>query len=239
MANITTEFPPSNLLVNPHEEKDLYAHISVDCVILGFDNESLKVLLIQHNGGPKDGEWALPGDFVHIAQSLESTPYDLLKRLTGIEDIFIRQLGAFGAIDRVDYRRIITIAYYALISPQSYVLKIGPGARDVAWFNVNDTPCLIFDHDLILQKAIDKVRVDLDHMPIGLELLPEQFTLSQLQKFYEVVLDAKLDTRNFRRKLLNSKVLIDTGKVDSSVPYRAPKLYQYNKAAYPNYSFPK
>lgn len=222
----------SSTLVDPSPELELMADVSVDCVILGFEEDKLKVLLVQHNGGPKDGAWALPGDFIGKNRHLADMPYDVLRRLTGIEDIFVNQLGAFGAIERVDYRRIITVAYYALVSPQKYTLKIGAGAKDVRWFPVTEVPELIFDHGVILQSAIEQLRRDLSVMPIGYELLPKEFTLTQMQRLYEAIIGEKLDTRNFRRKILKSKILFDTGKIDDSVPYRAPKLFTFDKDIY-------
>ncbi len=221
--------PHSKVLANPSPEKDLIPSLSVDCVILGFEDDVLKVLLIQHEGGPRDGEWGLPGDFVHRNMDLEMMPYDVLRRLTGIEDIFVDQFGAFGACDRVDYRRIITIGYYALISPGKYQLKKGSGARKVEWFPVDASPSLIFDHSELLNATIRKLQKDLEEKPIGLELLPEEFTLTQMQKLYEAILGEKQDTRNFRRKVSNLKILIDTGKMDRTAPHRAPKLYKFDK----------
>ncbi len=219
----------SQVLVNPLPEADLLLNVSVDCVILGFDEEALKVLLVQHNGGPRDGEWALPGDFVDKKSNLAEMPYQVLNRLAGIKDIYVNQLGAFGDLNRVDYRRIVTIAYYALINTHNYTLKIGPGAKNVEWFDIDKVPDLIFDHSNILNTAITKIRRDLDFEPIGYELLPRNFTLTQMQKLYEAILGEQLDTRNFRRKILKGNILIDTGKVASDVPYRAPKLYSFKK----------
>ncbi|WP_235298416.1 NUDIX hydrolase [Portibacter marinus] len=225
-----TFHPFSQTLINPSPEENLIPSLSVDCVILGFEDDQLKVLLIQHHGGPKDGEWALPGDFVHKNIDLESMPYEVLKRLTGIEDIFVDQFGAFGACERVDYRRIITIGYYALISPGKYELKIGNGAKKVQWFAVDRVPCLIFDHNELVEAAIRQLQMDLDIKPIGNNLLPEEFTLTQMQKLYEAILGEKQDTRNFRRKIANLKILKETGKVDDSAPHRAPKLYQFDQS---------
>lgn len=221
--------PQSQLLANPSPEEELMSSISVDCVILGFEDENLKVLLIQHHGGPKDGEWALPGDFIKKDMDLEKMPYDVLDRLTGIKDIFVDQFGTFGNVDRVDYRRIITVGYYALVSPQKYELILGKGAKKVEWFDVSNTPSLIFDHSYLLTSAINKLQEDLETKPIGHELLPEEFTLTQMQKLYEAILGEKQDIRNFRRKILNLKILEETGNVDDSVPYRAPKLYKFKK----------
>jgi len=222
--------PHSQVLANPIPEIDLMSSVSVDCVILGFEENKLKVLLIQHKGGPKDGEWALPGDFVQKDMDLNEMPYEVLHRLTGIKDIFVEQLGAFGQSTRVDYRRIITIGYYALINPRKYELKIGSGARKIKWFPISDTPCLIFDHNSILNSAIKKLQDDLEIKPIGSELLPEEFTLTQMQNLYESILGEKQDTRNFRRKIANLRILKDTGKVDHSAPHRAPKLYEFVKS---------
>lgn len=222
--------PQSQLLANPSPSEDLMPSLSVDCVILGFEEDQLKVLLIQHSGGPRDGEWALPGDFVNKNLDLEQMPYNVLERLTGISNIFVEQLGAFGDCQRVDYRRIVTIGYYALISPQQYELILGPGARKVNWFNVGVTPELIFDHKAILQAAISKLQEDLEIKPIGHNLLPKEFTLTQLQKLYEAILGEKQDTRNFRRKISNLKILKDTGKTDESAPHRAPKLFTFDKS---------
>ncbi len=229
VPNTESYHAQSQLLADPTPKSELMAGVSVDCVILGFEEEKLKVLLIQHNGGPKDGCWALPGDFVNNNCNLGEMPYEVLHRLTGIQDIFVNQLGAFGNLERVDYRRIITVAYYALISPQKYVLKIGAGAKDVKWFEMHEVPKLIFDHKEILDAAIQKLRRDINIFPIGFELLADKFTLTQVQKLYEAILGGKLDTRNFRRKIIKSNMLIDTGKVDHSVPYRAPKLFRFNK----------
>ncbi len=222
--------PQSQLLANPTPKEQLMPSLSVDCVIIGFEEEQLKVLLIQHQGGPKDGEWALPGDFVKKGMDLNRMPYDVLERLTGIRDIFVDQLGAFGDCERVDYRRIITIGYYALISPQNYELTLGLGANQVEWFNVNQTPNLIFDHSEILNAAVSKIQEDLETKPIVHELLPKEFTLTQMQKLYEAILGKRQDTRNFRRKINNLKILIDTGKSDDEAPHRAPKLFTFDKS---------
>lgn len=222
--------PQSQLLANPTPQKHLMPSLSVDCVTLGFENDQLKILLIQHCGGPRDGKWALPEDFVHKHLDLDQMPHHVLQRLTGINSLFVEQLGAFGSCHHVEYRRIITIGYYALINPQNYELILGPGARKVAWFNLDDAPDLIFEHRQILDAAIKKVQEDLESKLIGNKLLPKVFTLTQLQKLYEAILGEKQDTRNFRRKIHNLKILKDTGKTDETAPYRAPKLFTFDKS---------
>jgi len=207
-------------------------NISVDCCIFGFEENKLKVLLIQHARGRSKGQWALPGEFVLNDLDLKDMPYHVLERLTGITEIFVEQLGTYGQLDRVDYGRIITVAYYALISPQKHQLRPGSDAVDVAWVDMQEIPELIYDHNSILEHAMIKLKERIKTYPIGFELLPEKFTLTQIQRLYEVILGHELDTRNFRRKMLSSKILIATSEVDNSVPYRAPKLYTFDKVRY-------
>lgn len=221
-----------NNLADPSPAQGLLSHISVDCVVFGFEDNELKVLLLQHDGGPTHNSWALPGNFIHEDVELEEVPYLILEQRTGIKEIFVKQLGSFGALDRVHYRRVITISFYALVNAEKYELKSGDGAKNVQWFSLQEVPELVFDHNEILEHALDRLRRDLHFFPIGEELLPSKFTLTQLQQLYEAILDKELDTRNFRRKIKSSKILKDTGEYDTNVPYRNPKLYQFNKKVY-------
>ncbi len=220
------------ILSDPPAKGRMISNLSVDCCIFGFENNDLKVLLVQHASGRSQGQWALPGEFVLKDRNLQEMPHHVLQRLTGLENIFVEQLGTFGRLDRVDYGRIITIAYYALISPQKYNLKVGADALDVAWVNVAEATKLIYDHNEILDYAMIKLRDRIKTYPIGFELLPDKFTLTHIQKLYEAMLGHSLDTRNFRRKMLSSKLLQATSEVDDSVPYRAPKLYTFDKERY-------
>ncbi len=225
-------YPISATLIDPKPAEQLMPSVSVDCLIFGFEDDQLKILLIQHADGPMKDQWALPGDFVQEDSNLKEMPYKVLERITGIKDIFIEQLGAFGDVNRVHYRRIITIAYYALISPGNFALKIGKGAMDVGWFAVEDVEALIFDHQDILAFGLHRLKEKIRTVPIGIELLPKRFTLTQLQKLYEAILQKKLDTRNFRRKMLSSKILKGTGEYARDVPYRAPELFEFDKKEY-------
>ncbi len=219
-------------LATPNPSNLVMDNLSVDCVIFGFDDFKIKVLLIQHGRGPMKGKWALPGDYVLKSLSIDEMPIEVLRRLTGLTDVYVEQFGTYGHLDRVDYRRVITIGYYAFISPQSHALIKGEGASDVKWFDINELPSLIFDHNDILKDAIGKLKIKARTEPLGFELLNEKFTLTQLQKLYEAILGHSLDTRNFRRKILNLDTLIDLDEVDDSLPHRAPALYSFDKEKY-------
>lgn len=222
----------NQLLINPRPSNATMSSLSVDCVIFGLDEGKLKVLLIQHDGGPRDGLWALPGDYVHKDLSISEMPHNVLERLTGLTDVYVDQLGTFGDLGRVFDRRVITIAYYALVASKKYFLEKGPGAKDVKWYPLDELPHLIYDHAEILEQAKLKLRDKLKKEPVGFELLPTKFTLTQLQKVYEVVMDVKLDTRNFRKKILKTKLVIGLDERDESVPYRAPQLYKFDYEVY-------
>jgi 8-oxo-dGTP diphosphatase len=219
-------------LAEPNPMHLVMPNVSVDCVIFGFENFELKVMLIQHGRGPMKDQWALPGDYVLANTSIEEMPHEVLRRLTGMNNVYVKQFGAYGGLNRVDYRRVITIAYFALISPQKYTITKGEGTNDVRWFSLNEIPHLIFDHNLILNDAIGQLKLKARIEPLGFELLSEKFTLTQLQKLYEAILGHQLDTRNFRRKILSLDTLIDLDEVDDSVPHRAPALFSFDHVKY-------
>jgi hypothetical protein len=222
-------------LAQPNPADYIISNISVDCSIFGFEDSKLKLLLIQHGRGPMISQWALPGDYLAKDMDLNTMPIEVLKRLTGLNDVYVEQLGAFGDLNRVDYRRVVTIAYYALISPRKFELKIGEGASNVAWFDIDQIPTLIFDHNLIVQKSLERIRQDIKIHPIGFELLPKKFTLTNIQRLYEEISGIKLDTRNFRRKILATGILTNLNEVDSTVPYRAPALFAFDQEKYNKY----
>jgi 8-oxo-dGTP diphosphatase len=222
-------------LAEPNPSDYVVSNISVDCAIFGFEDSRLKVLLIQHGRGPMESRWALPGDYLSKDLDLNVMPNEVLRRLTGLKNVYVEQLGAFGELNRVDYRRVVTVAYFALISPQKFQLHKGEGASDVRWFDISEVPSLIFDHNLIIVKALDRLRQDVKVHPIGFELLPKKFTLTNIQRLYEEILGVKLDTRNFRRKILSTEILKNLNEVDRSVPYRAPALFSFDKKKYVKY----
>ena len=231
--------------------------ISVDCVIFGFDKSGLRVLLNQidkealQNALPKqassdqikliyekhpvltsDNYWSLFGEHVPEQQDLDEFAKDLLFQATGLNDVYLQQINAFGSLDRVPYTRVITIGYYALINPDYYSLKQSNLAKSLQWFNLSELPTLCFDHEIIIKEALNKLRQEVMYHPVGFHLLPEKFTLTEIQSLYEVILSKKMDTRNFRKKLAKMELLVDSGEKQQNVAHRAAKLYQFDIQVY-------
>lgn len=205
---------------------------SVDCVIFGYGEEGLKILLVECNLEPFIGKWSLLGDFVSHTEDLQTAAYRVLKRYTGLEDIFLEQVATFGEKGRHPLGRVITTAYYALMKLQAYNNSVATDGLAVRWFPLHEIPPLAFDHGEILSSCHAKLQKSLRERPIGFELLPRMFTLSQLRTLYEVVLGISLDKRNFRRKLGSLNILVDTGINQSDVSHRPAKLYSFDYAAY-------
>ena len=207
--------------------------LTVDCVIFGLDPEmQLKVLLIQRGKQPFKGFWALPGGFVGMNETLEDAALRELREETGVKDVYIEQLYTFGHPMRDPRGRVVSIAYYALINLSKHPVHADTDAENVAWFDMNELPELAFDHLHIFEIAINRLRAKVRYQPIGFELLPEQFTLSQLQTFYESILGVKeLNKRNFRTRILKMNVLKEVGKQEG-VAHRPATLYQFDKAQY-------
>lgn len=207
--------------------------LTVDCVIFGFEaTAALKVLLIRRKLPPYEGEWALPGGFVQMEESVDEAAVRELQEETGVADVFLEQLYTFGAVGRDPRDRIVSVAYYALINLQQQTLKASTDASDAQWFEVSDVPPLGFDHAEIFHCALTRLRGKIRYEPIGFELLPTVFTLSQLQKLYEQILERPIDKRNFRKKLLKMDLLIDTGDKETGVAHRAAQLYRFDTQKY-------
>ncbi len=207
--------------------------LTVDCLVFGLDAElELKIMLIKRNIPPFQGQWAIPGGFVRMDETLEQAALRELQEETGIHDVYLEQLYTFGDLGRDPRDRTVTVAYYALINLVEQQVQAATDASDADWFLLNDLPELAFDHDQIVQTAIARLRSKIRYEPIGFELLPKNFTLSQLQKLYETVLNRPLDKRNFRKKILSMDLLIDTGEVQHKVSHRAAKLYQFDEDKY-------
>ena len=212
----------------------VYPHpaVTVDAVVFGFDETELKVLLIERAGEPYRGSWALPGGFVDLAESLDDAARRELAEETGVERLYLEQLYTFGAPDRDPRERVISVAYYALVRLADYPVRAASDARDVRWFPVSELPRLAFDHAAILDTALRRLRGKIRYEPIGFELLPAKFPLSELQRLYEVVLEQPLDKRNFRKKILAMGLLADTGETQQDVAHRAARLYRFDEPAY-------
>lgn len=177
------------------------ASITVDCVIFGFNEDKLKILAIKRSSKPESGKWALPGGFMEKGESLEQAADRVLEMLTGVEGIYMEQIQAFSNVKRHPEGRVVTIGFFALINPENFELKPSKHASEAEWFELDDMPTLAFDHEDIFDAGLSMLRREIKLRPIGFELLPTKFTLTDLQKLYEAIIEGDLDRRNFRRKI--------------------------------------
>ncbi len=189
-------------------------------------------MLIQRALPPFEGKWALPGGFVRVDETLDDAARRELEEETSLRKIFLEQLYTFSTVDRDPRERIISVAYYALVNLRDHQVQAATDARDAAWFGVHDVPSLAFDHAEILRLALDRLRGKLRYQPIGFELLPKKFTLSELQHLYELVLERQLDKRNFRKRVLAMDLLEETDEVQQDVAHRAARLYRFDERKY-------
>ena len=209
--------------------------VTVDCVIFGLGaSDKLKVLLIERGKNPYKDFWALPGGFVDMDEDLEAAALRELKEETGVKNVFIEQLYTFGTPNRDPRGRVITVAYFALINLTEHPVKASSDARNVNWFEIDKLPQLAFDHQNILETAIERLRSKVRYQPIGFELLPEEFTLPQLQKLYETILGRELNKRNFRTRFLKMGILKEVGR-QKGVAHRPAKLYSFDKEQYEDF----
>jgi 8-oxo-dGTP diphosphatase len=206
--------------------------LTVDCVVFGLDEQDLKVLLIRRGQDPYKGSWALPGGFVQVEESLEQAAMRELREETGVTRVYLEQLYTFGTPDRDPRERVVSVAYYALVQLMGHDVQAATDAADAAWFALDDIPDLAFDHGAIFETALARLRGKVRYQPVGFELLPPKFTLTQLQQLYEHILDRPIDKRNFRKKILGMGLLIELDEVERDVAHRAARLYRFDKDAY-------
>jgi len=206
--------------------------LAVDCVVFGLDESDLKVLLIQRKLQPFQHTWALPGGFVRIDETLDEAARRELEEEAGVTDVFLEQLYTFGALDRDPRERVVSVAYYALAKLSDHRIRAATDAMGVGWFGLDDLPKLAFDHTEIVLRAHERLRGKVRYAPIGFELLPPRFSLTQLQRLYEIVLGTDLDKRNFRKKILAMDLLVETDEVEQGVRHRAARLYRFDRRKY-------
>ena len=207
--------------------------VTVDAVVFGYDGTDMKVLLIQRKNEPFENCWALPGGFVDMEEDLETAVKRELEEETGLKDIFFEQLYTFGAPNRDPRGRVISIAYFALVKKTDFFYaKAASDAKDLKWFSMSNLTQLAFDHNEILSMAMDRIRGKVRWQPIGFELLPTKFPLSELQHIYETILGGKLDKRNFRKNILKMDILMELDEFQQDVSHRAARLYSFDQEKY-------
>jgi len=208
------------------------AALAVDCVVFGLDISDLKVLLIQRRIPPFQHAWALPGGFVRLDETLDVAARRELSEEAGVTDVYLEQLYTFGDIDRDPRERVVTVAYYALAKLSDHRIRAATDAMGVGWFALDDLPKLAFDHAMIVTAAHERLRGKVRYAPVGFELLPPRFSLTQLQRLYEIILGTDLDKRNFRKKILSMELLVETEEYEQGVRHRAARLYRFDRRRY-------
>jgi 8-oxo-dGTP diphosphatase len=207
--------------------------VAVDCIIFGFDGEHVKILVIQRGFAPQKQSWSLMGGFLQPGESMEVSANRILKQLTGLEGVYMEQLQAFGEVDRDPVERTIAVTYYALIDIQQYEKQLSQDYH-AEWFLLQDMPDLIFDHNKMVEMAKNRLRYKAALHPILFELLPEKFTIPQLQNLYEGLYDTTFDKRNFSRKVLASGLLIKQKDKDKENSRKGAYYYILDKGKYSN-----
>jgi len=198
--------------------------VSVDCVIFGYDEKRLKILLIKSDLKEFEGMYSLLGDLVKPNEDMEDAPYRVLQERTGLHDVYLEQVQTFGNIGRHPSGRVITTAYYSLVNIKSHKLQLT--ANELHWHNVDEIEKLAFDHKLILNTCLQRLREKVLEYPVIFNLLPEKFSLRELQDLYEAILGLGLDRRNFRKRITLKNWLVDLNEMEEDVPHRPGKLYK-------------
>jgi ADP-ribose pyrophosphatase YjhB (NUDIX family) len=206
-------------------------NVAVDCIIFGFDDEGLKLLLLQRTFEPASGKWSLMGGFLRKDESIENAASRVLQNLTGLTNVYMEQLSAFGDLERDPGARVISVAYYALININNYD-KYLVKQHNAHWIKITDLPELIFDHKQMVDKALRRLRRKASTQPVGFNHLPEKFTLPQLQRLYQAIYQVDFDKRNFRKKILSLGILEKMEEKDKESSKRGAYLYRFNEVKY-------
>ncbi|MGL5937323.1 MAG: NUDIX hydrolase [Phocaeicola sp.] len=206
-------------------------YLAVDCIIFGFDEGELKVLLLKRNFEPALGKWSLMGGFLQKEESLDQAAQRVLKELTGLENLYMEQVGTFGEIERDPGERVVSVAYYALINVNEYDRELVQ-KHNAQWVKIDELPELIFDHPEMIAKAREQMKHKTSDKPIGFKLLPDSFTLTQLQQLYEAIQGEEIDKRNFRKRVAEMDFIEKTEEKDRRGSKRGAYLYKFNDKAY-------
>ncbi|REL38040.1 NUDIX domain-containing protein [Rhodohalobacter sp. SW132] len=216
--------------VNQYEEYDRI-FVALDCIIFGFDRQNLNLLLIKRDFEPEKGKWSLMGGFLNKDESLDDAANRILYELTGLKNIYLEQLHGFGSVDRDPVDRTVSIAYYALINIHDHDEDLSSDYQ-AKWFPIDEVPDLIFDHEEMVEAAKERLRYKASNQPVGFELLPDKFTLPELQQLYEVIYETEFDKRNFRRRMLSMDVLEKTNEKQKKYSKKGAFLYKFNGEKY-------
>jgi 8-oxo-dGTP diphosphatase len=209
--------------------------VAVDAIVFGYQNNGLYVLLIQQKFGTQESYWALPGGLVKNNESLQNAVKRELKEETNISVNYFEQLFTFGDdVFRDPRNRVISVAYFALVDSSKLKVKADTDAENAQWFKINEIPALAFDHNIILVKAIDRLKAKLTYEPIGFDLLPKEFLFSELENLYCTILEKEIDRRNFRKKILSFEIIEETDQYSPTKTGRPAKLFRFNKLKYNN-----
>jgi len=202
--------------------------IAVDCVIFGFDKDQLKLLFVKRSRPPQEGGWSLMGGFLQTHETLETAAHRILTKWTGLKNVYLEQFHNFSNLDRDPGERVLSVAVYALIKIDDSDMELAK-THGAEWFDINKIPKLIFDHDQMLEMALGIIKHKSLFEPIGFELLPDKFTIPQLQKLYEAILQQKLDNANFRKKILSMKAIRKLNEKDKEFSKRGAYYYQFDQ----------
>lgn len=206
-------------------------YVATDCIIFGFDSGNLKLLIFKRRVKPLMGEWSLIGSFVRLDEDVAEAAKRVLKEITGLENVFMEELKTYGAPDRDPGFRCISIGQYALIRINEYDRELVE-KHGAHWYDLDELPDLVLDHNQMVQDALGRIRRKARYKPIGFELLPEKFTIPQLQRLYEAIYQTELDSRNFRKKVLSLNVLVKLDEKDKTTSRRGAFLYKFDEENY-------
>ena len=206
-------------------------HVAVDCIIFGFSQEELSLLLLKRRFEPGQGEWSLMGGFVQEGESVDNAAKRVLAELTGLTNVYMEQVGVFGEVDRDPGERVISTAYYALVNINEYDRQLVE-EHNAYWIKIDELPTLLFDHQQMVDKARQLMKTQSATMPIGFNLLPELFTLTQLQNLYEAINGNPVDKRNFRKRVAENPFIAKTPFIDKKGSRRGASLYKFNEEDY-------
>ena len=228
---MTTSRKKPNINTSPVDNQQFFGFaVSVDCVIFGFDEGTLKVLLIKSDLPEFRDKWSLLGDLVDLTEDLDSASYRVLKERTGLENFYLEQVHSFSSVDRHPAGRVVSTAYFSLVNVKHYHLK--QLENELHWHALSEIQEMAFDHMDILNTCLERLQKKVQEEPIIFNLLENKFSLRELQYLYEAILGVKLDRRNFRKKLFTTGLLVDVDEMEENVPHRPGKLYTFNHSRY-------